>query len=760
MSYVAWASDTSEDALEQIGGKGANLAEMMSVGLPVPTAFFVTSQAFATFLDEAGIRKKITSILDDVDVDDQAALEDAAERVQELVMAREVPTSIRSDIEDAYARLGEDGDASVAIRSSATAEDLPEASFAGQQETFLHVAGSEGTVDRVQACWASLYTPRAIYYRVKNDFPHDQVRMGVVVQRMVEADRAGVLFTRHPTTGDDRIIVEAAWGLGEGVVSGRVSPDNYVLTREGNPAEVTVATKDTEIVRDGEQGTIERDVPADRREARVLDDDQLERLAGLARTLDDHYGEPQDVEWAFEDGELFVLQTRPVTTIKEPDTMPEAATDSEPAELLIEGLGASPGTGSGPIVRLESSDELDRCQEGDVLVTSMTTPDMVPAMRRASAIVTDEGGMTCHAAIVGRELGVPCVVGAKKATTVLDEGREVTVDGDRGTVEDGIQATEDTTGTTDQQAAASGGVGRVPTATEVKVNISMPEATERARATDADGVGLLRVEHIVLGMSEHPMTVIEEQGADRFAADLAEGIRTVAEAFQPRPVWVRTLDAPTDEFRQLPGGDREPQEANPMLGWRGIRRDLDQPDLLEAQFDAIRSLHADGFDNVGVMLPLVQHSSELRRAKRIAEQAGLDPDGEALDFGIMIETPASALVVDDLVAEGLDFVSFGTNDLTQYTLAVDRNNGNVADLFDEFHPGVGRLIEHVIETCNEHDVETSICGQAGSDPDFAANLVEWGISSISANIDAVDSVRETVAREEQRLILDDVRQRR
>jgi pyruvate,water dikinase len=760
MSYVAWASDTGEDALERIGGKGANLAEMMSVGLPVPTAFFVTSGAYAAFIEEAGIGEKIDGLLSDVDVDDNDALADAADRVQQLILDREVPERIRSDIVDAYDRLEEDGDADVAIRSSATAEDLPEASFAGQQETFLHVDGPDEVVRRVQECWASLFTPRAIYYRVKNDFPHEKVRMGVVVQRMVDADRAGVLFTRHPTTGDDRIIVEAAWGLGEGVVSGRVSPDNYVLSREGTVQDATIATKDTEIVRaDDGQGTLERTTDG-RADDRVLDETHLDRLAGLARTLEDHYGEPQDVEWAWEEGELFVLQTRPVTTIKEPETMNDTTSPTQDTELLIEGLGASPGTGAGPVARLDSSDELDRCEEGDVLVTSMTTPDMVPAMRRATAIVTDEGGMTCHAAIVGRELGVPCVVGAKDATSVLSEGQQVTVDGDRGSVEAGIQQTSETdetpTETTPTQAA---GPARVPTATEVKVNISMPEATDRARATDADGVGLLRVEHIVLGLGRHPMTVIDEEGTDAFADHLAEDIRGVADAFQPRPVWVRTLDAPTDEFRQLPGGDDEPDEANPMLGWRGIRRDLGQPELLRAQFEAIRRLRADGYENIGVMLPLVQHPSELREAKQIARDVGLDPEAD-VSFGIMIETPASALIIDEFVEEGLDFVSFGTNDLTQYTLAVDRNNGNVANLFDEFHPGVGRLIEHVIDVCNDHDIATSICGQAGSDPDFAEKLVEWGISSISANIDAVDRVRETVARSEQRLILEDVRDRR
>jgi pyruvate,water dikinase len=752
MTHIRWANEVSRDATEEVGGKAANLAEMTSVGLPVPPAFFVTSGAFQAFVDEAGLAEKIETVVADLDPEDNDALNNASKRVRELVETASVPEGLAATIRDAYEDLGGEG-AEVAIRSSATAEDLPEASFAGQQDTYLHVDGVDDVIDLVQKCWASLYTPRAIYYREKNGFPHAKVRMAVVVQQMVDPDAAGVMFTRHPSSGADEVIVEAAWGLGEGVVSGRVSPDNYVLDRDGQLVSSTIATKKTQIVRGPDGRTKEQDVPEARRDEQVLDDAQLDQLAGLARTLEDHYGGPQDVEWAFADGQMFVLQTRPITTIEETQRM-QSIDEDEAGDVLIEGLGAGPGIGTGPVAWLDSADELEHVDEDDVLVTTMTTPDMVPAMRRASAIVTDEGGMTCHAAIVSRELGVPCVVGTKKGTQVLEEDQPVTVDGDKGTVRSGIETQEAETETFPQAPTVQ--AAPETTATEVKVNVSMPEATERAVQTQPDGVGLLRVEHIVLGLGEHPMEVIEDGRADEFVNYLADGIQGVAEAFHPRPVWMRTLDAPTDEFRQLPGGDREPHEANPMLGWRGIRRDLDQPRLLEAQFRALKRVREAGNDNVGVMLPLVQHPGELRRAKQIAREAGLDPDGD-LDLGVMIETPASALIVEDLITEGLDFVSFGTNDLTQYTLAVDRNNENVAELFDEFHPGLAKLIERVIDVCNEHDVESSICGQAGSDPDFAAKLVEWGISSISANIDAVDRVRRTVAREEKRMLLDQAR---
>jgi len=378
----------------------------------------------------------------------------------------------------------------------------------------------------------------------------------------------------------------------------------------------------------------------------------------------------------------------------------------------------------------------------------MTSPDMVPAMRRAAAIVTDEGGLTSHAAIVSRELGVPAVVGTKEATKKLTDGMLVTVDGEKGII---------FAGRLERAAAAPAaavtiGTAKPITATEVKVNVSIAEATERAVATGADGVGLLRVEHMILGMGKHPHWYIEHNEKDTFIRELQKGIRIVVDAFFPRPVWVRTLDAPTDEFREMEGGEGEPIEPNPMLGWRGIRRDLRDVEVFQMQLQTFKNLIDDGYSNIGIMLPLVQHQDEVRQAKQIIAEIGIN--FEQVDIGIMIEIPASALIIEDLIAEGIDFVSFGTNDLTQYTLAVDRNNENVAALYNEQHPAVLKLMDCVIQSCNMAGVVTSICGQAGSNPKMADKLVRMGISSISSNIDAVERVREAVARTEKRIILE------
>ncbi|HKL28105.1 MAG TPA: phosphoenolpyruvate synthase [Natrialbaceae archaeon] len=767
---VLWLDDIGADDLDEVGGKGASLGELAGAGLPVPPAFVVTAGTYRRFIEAAEIDEELFEAVD-VDVEDSSALAEAAQHAQDLILNTEFPDPLREEILGAYENL-DDGEAFVAVRSSATAEDLPDASFAGQQETFLNVT-SERLLERVRECWASLFTQRAIYYRQQQGFDHSAVNIAVVVQEMVDAEKSGVMFTSHPSTGAPKVIIEAAWGLGEAVVSGAVSPDNYVVDREsGSVEEVTIAEKKVMHEKDRETGnTVEREVPEDRREARVLSDDELGRLVELGERVEDHYDTPQDVEWAIVGGEVYMLQSRPITTIAD-DGESEAEAAGEQADVragdgngaadaggngddegLVQGLGASPGKATGNVRIIEKLDQLDKVGDGDIIVTKMTTPDMVPAMKRAGGIVTDEGGMTSHAAIVSRELGVPAVVGTGDATTVLSDGQQITLDGDMGSVVEGREPTGEEREPVEEvrpQAPV-----KPMTATEVKVNVSIPEAAERAAATGADGVGLLRVEHMVLSLGQTPSKFIAENGEGPYVDELVDGIRGVAEEFYPRPVRVRTLDAPTDEFRQLEGGDDEPDEHNPMLGYRGIRRSLDTPAEFKRELEAFRRLYSMGYDNVEIMFPLVNDAEDVIRAKQVMEEVGIDP--EKRSWGVMIETPASALMVDEMAEVGIDFASFGTNDLTQYTLAVDRNNENVADLFDELHPAVLKLIAETIQTCREHDVNTSICGQAGSKPEMVRFLVNEGISSISANIDAVRDVQHEVKRVEQKLVLDSIR---
>ncbi|OPY53564.1 MAG: Phosphoenolpyruvate synthase [Methanosaeta sp. PtaU1.Bin060] len=754
MASVVWLEEVGKEDLSIVGGKGASLGEMINIGVPVPGGFAVTAQAFREFINKAGIAKKLFEALN-VDVNQEAQLLKAEETAKRLIMSAKVPADIEKAIKSRYNELCErEGEAVfVAVRSSATAEDLPDASFAGQQETYLNVRGADDVFNSVRKCWASLYGARAIFYRAEQGFEHDKVNLSAIVQKMVDSEKSGVMFSSQPSTGEPLVVIEAAWGLGESVVSGSVSPDNYVVDRaKKSVVSKLIAAKEIMIIRDPKtQKTVTVTVPAEKREAVVMNDTELVELARYAEILEEHYGIPQDIEWGVEKGKIYILQSRPITTISKAKAVSETAASGN---ILVSGLGASPGSATGIVKVISSGKDLDKIKQGDIMVTKMTMPDMVPGMRRAGAIVTDEGGMACHAAIVSRELGCPAVVGTKKATEFLKDGMEITVDGRRGMVYEGrVAATEKPA----VAAATQVAVSKPVTATEIKVNISEPDRAGAAAATLADGVGLLRIEHMILGLGKTPNWYIKNGKTDVYIDELVKSVKTVADAFYPRPVWVRTLDAPTDEFRAMEGGEGEPLEHNPMLGWRGIRRDLTETEHFRLEVRAFKKLHELGATNVGIMLPMVQHVKELRAAKEIMMDEGLDL--EKIDVGIMVETPGAALTIEDFIEEGLDFVSFGTNDLTQYTLAVDRNNENVAGLYTEMHPGVIKLIEYVVERCNEAGVTTSICGQAGSYPEMAKRLVEIGITSISANIDAVATVRETVARAEKILMLKALRER-
>ncbi len=746
---VLWLADVDKNDIPLVGGKGANLGELLRAEIPVPDGFVVDARTFREFLEKTNIKDKVYSLLEGLDVEDTDKLDEISRKVRKIIEETPIPKEIEREIRDAYRKLCEEEgeEVYVAVRSSATAEDLPDASFAGQQETYLNVKGEDDVVNKVKECWSSLFTPRAIYYRVQKGFRHEDVSIAVVVQKMVNSEKSGVMFTSHPVTGEKKCIIEAIFGLGEAIVSGLVTPDTYVYDREKRElVEVKIGEKEFMITKqDGK--TVKVKLDPEKAKERVLSDDEIERLVTLGELIEDHYGKPQDVEWAIEKGKIYIVQSRPVTTIRSKEAEEEEG--EMEGKILLKGLGASPGIATGKVKVIFGEEEISKVEEGDILVTTMTTPDMVPAMKRAAAIVTDEGGMTCHAAIVSRELGVPAIVGTKTATKVLKDGMIVTVDGEKGIVYEGKVEKK-----VEEKPVVS--AAPIITATEVKVNISIPDVAEKvAKETNADGVGLFRIEHMVLALEKHPMKFIRDGEMDRYVDLLYEEMKKVVKAFYPKPVWIRTLDAPTDEFRSMEGGEDEPIEANPMLGFRGIRRDLMEDEHFRAEMRAIKKLIDEGYTNVGIMLPLITSPSEIRRAKAIAIAEGLPL--EKIEFGIMVETPAAAMIIEDLVKEGIDFISLGTNDLTQYTLAVDRNNENVAYLYDETHPAVMKLIERTIKICKENGVKTSICGQAGSYPHVVEKLVEIGIDSVSANPDAVHKIREVVARVERKIILEKLR---
>ena len=730
------------------GGKGANLGELTAAGVPVPSGFVVGAPAYARYCEETGLRERIAKLLDDVDVDDTDALETGARAARELVERTEMPPWLRSAVIAAHETLvGGDGSATVAVRSSATGEDTSSASFAGMNETFLNVAGADAVVDAVHRCWASLFGSRTVFYRAKRGFPRAGMDIAVVVQRQIAATRAGVMFTVDPATGNrERIVIEGAFGLGESVVSGTVSPDRYVVDKSSRAILAReVHHKELAVEPTAGGGTRTRPLGDEEAGRPVLTDAEVATLTALALGIEEHYGSPQDTEWAFDaGGDAWMLQSRPVTTIG----------DAGGAELL-RGLGAAPGAASGPVRRVSSLADAGALAPGDVLVTHMTSPDWVPLMRRAAAIVTDSGGMTCHAAIVSRELGIPCLVGTGSATEILRDGEIVTVDAGRGVVVAGAVATERATAPAPVVASAAPVTG-----TRLLVNLSEPSQVARAAAMDVDGVGLLRAELMVLEAlgGAHPRLLLEEGRGEEIVDRMAEALTTFAVGFAPRPITYRTIDFRTNEFRGLRGGERfEPEEANPMIGFRGALRYVREPELLRLELDAIARVWEAGHRNLHVMLPFVRTARELERCRELVAESGL-LHLPGFELWIMAEVPSVLFGLERYAELGIAGISIGSNDLTQLLLGADRDSALVADVFDERDPAVRAYLEQLIPHARALGLQTSICGQAPSvHPEYADLLVRAGIDAISVNLDAVDRTRRLVAAAERRLLLDAAR---
>ncbi len=725
-----------------VGGKGANLGEMTNAGIPVPPGFIVTAAAYFDFIDEAGLHDKMKTLLDPLNVNDSRQLQEIAARVQKLITDAKMPAGLAKEIEQAYNRMG---GGLVAVRSSATAEDLPEASFAGQQATFLNIQGEKEVVKAVQDCWASLFGARAIFYRQEQGFEHFKVGIAVPVQRMVQSETSGVMFTVEPTTSDaERITIEAVLGLGEMIVSGDVTPDHYevgkkdlkILNKEIKRQEWKLVKK---AGAHGKEDNVKIDLTPEEQARQKITDDDIVQLAKIGKQLEDHYSFPQDVEWAKEKGEIYIVQTRPVTTIRE---TAGGAYDID-APVLVSGAPASPGAASGPVRIVPDPSQIDKVLEGDVLVAEMTTPDFVPAMKRASAIVTDRGGRTAHAAIVSRELGIPCVVGSETATKTLKNGQIITVDGSNGNVYAGrIEVATET------KIRAR---GEVVTKTKLLANLAQPEIVERVAGRDVDGIGLLRAEFMVAEIGEHPSYMIEQGRSEEFVEKLANGLAKFAGAFHPRQVVYRTNDFKTNEYRALTGGEKyEEEEENPMIGYRGASRYITDIETYKMELAAIKKVR-EKYDNLWVMIPFVRTVPELERTIKIMEEEGLKRS-DNFKIWMMVEVPSNVILLEDFLAVGIDGVSIGSNDLTQLTLGIDRDSSKLAETFDERNKAVMISIEKVVRGCKAAGVTCSICGQAPSVyPEITEKLVEWGITSVSVSPDMIDVTRDIIAGAEAKL---------
>ncbi|MEK7112747.1 MAG: phosphoenolpyruvate synthase [Patescibacteria group bacterium] len=744
LPLVVFFKDIDKEDLPSVGGKGANLGEMTKAHFPVPNGFGVTVAAYDLFLTENNLNREIKNVLKVTNPQNPEELNAASKKIQKLITTGKIPKEVAGEVISAYKKLsGFMKQALVAVRSSATAEDLPTASFAGQQATFLNIKGEANLINAVRECWASLFTPRAIFYREENKIPHEKVKISAIVQKMIQSEASGVIFTVDPVTNEkDKIVIEAVWGLGEMIVQGSVVPDKYVVQKETfTILSKEVSDQPVQLVKVG-RDTKEIEVPAKTADRQKITDEEIVKLAKIADQLQKHYFFPQDIEWAKEGKNLFIVQTRPVTTIKLKGKVEELKVGGEiktaNTPILI-GTPASPGMGTGVVKILKSSKEVGKIEKGDVLVAPMTSPDFVPAMKKAQAIVTDAGGATSHAAIVSRELGIPCVVGTKDATTRLKDGMIVTVDGATGQVFLGSK-----TGVEKMEEKKEERVIKGKTATKIYVNLAEPERAAEVSKLNVDGVGLLRAEFMIANIGIHPKEAIKRKKQQKFIDKLADDISVFCKAFSPRPVVYRATDFKTNEYRALPGGKNwEPKEPNPMLGFRGAFRYISNPDVFTLELTAIKKVR-EKYKNLWLMIPFVRSPLELAKVRRIVASEGLF-ESASFKFWMMVELPVNVILLEEFMKVGIDGVSIGSNDLTMLITGTDRDNESVATAFDERSPAVLWALKRVVKTCAKNGVTSSICGQAPSTyDDLVSELIKMGISSVSINPDAVNRVRRVI----------------
>ncbi len=764
--YVVWFHEVDREDINLVGGKGANLGEMIRAGFPVPPGFIVTAQAYYYFLTYNKLAPKIKKLLSTLDVRDSRSLVATAKEIKKLILSSSIPKEIAKTISDYYLELPNFIHAKskknnllaklasvfkeeyVAVRSSATAEDLPNASFAGQQETFLNVRGENNVLNKVRACWASLFEPRAIFYRSENNFDHFKVGIAVPVQKMVNAHTSGVMFTVDPVSGDkQKIIIEAIYGLGEFIVQGIESPDQYIVDKKsGEIIKKTISQQFKMLVRD-QKGNKIYSVPPDLQKLQKIKNAQILKLAILGKKLERHYFFPQDIEWAIENEQIYVLQTRPITTIDKIKEKTTLLTIKE--KPFLKGVAASPGVVAGPVKIISSAKEIYKIKPGDILVAAQTNPDYVPAMRKATAVITEKGGRTSHAAIVSRELGIPAVVGIPNLLNSLKNEQVITVDGNQGFVYKGslVKVVVKSTNFVSSPLALP------KTATKVYVNLAEPDKAAEVAKLPVDGVGLLRAEFMIADIGYHPKKLLKEGKQKIFIDKLSSNIAKICQAFYPRPVVYRATDFKTNEYRNLIGGKAfEPEEPNPMLGFRGAFRYYADPQVFAMELEAIRKVRQEAdLKNLWLMIPFVRTVEELMKVKKLITANGLYHTS-SFKLWMMVEIPSNVILLDKFIDVGIDGVSIGSNDLTMLILGTDRDNTEVAPVFDERNEAVLWALEKVIKTCHQRKITSSICGQAPSDyPELVEKLVEWGVTSVSINPDAFSQVKQTVYDAEKKI---------
>ncbi|MEK6872466.1 MAG: phosphoenolpyruvate synthase [Nanoarchaeota archaeon] len=736
--FIKWFSEINNKDVKIVGGKGASLGEMFNNSFPVPAGFVITAQAYEYFVNQ--IQERIKKIIEKTNVENTEELNKSSGEIRTLIEKQGLPKELRDEIIEAYRILSTEKISNyginenalnilrtskepifVSVRSSATTEDLADASFAGQQESFLNIKGESNLIEYIKKCFSSLYTPRAIYYRNKKGFFKSSI--AVVIQKMINSEKSGVVFSKDPIKQTEDIVIEAVFGLGEGIVSGKINPDYCLVSRELKIKELKVANKKIAIVRTGSGENEIVKLSEEKSMKQVLTTSEILEIVDYALKLEEHYKKPQDIEFAVESGEVFIIQSRPITTLGKKYESLESKGNELKGNVILQGLAASPGIGVGIVKIIRNVEDLVKIKKGDILVTKMTNPDMVVSMQKSMAIVTDDGGITSHAAIVSREMGIPAVVGTNEATKILKEGMKITVDGFNGIVYEG-----------EVSESKSVEIKKVVETKRIKLKVilDLPDFAYRAAETGINSVGLLRLEGIIASSGKHPLLFEKEDNLLEYSKLLENGIHKIAQYFNS--IWIRTSDIRTDEFSSLQGAPEK--EINPMLGFHGVRFSLKHPKILMVELEAIKNVALNFPEKkFGVMFPQIINIDEVKKAKEYFEKFKTSN----MEIGVMIETPASVQIIES-ISDLVNFVSFGTNDLTQYTLAVDRGEENVQYLYDDFHPAIFSQIKKVIDVCRRKRVETSICGQAGSKKEMVEFLFRKGINSISVNADAAHEI--------------------
>lgn len=776
---IVWFEEVDKEDVGLVGGKGANLGEMLQARFPVPYGFIVTASAYFEFIRHNHLAQKIASILSSLNYESQKELTTASSAVKKLILHASIPhelvksiiafydelplrekkifrtlhtlSALTERLKDLYAPPF------VAVRSSATAEDLPTASFAGQQETYLNVRGENHLIQKVRECWASLFTERALYYRHEKKFDHAKIGLAAVVQRMVASDKSGIAFSIDPVTNNKSVMtIEAIFGLGEYIVQGKVTPDHYEVEKRS----LTIIKKDIkrQLVKYVKKGQRNVEIKLTKRqgEQEKVSDDEVVRIAKLVKEIEKHYYFPQDIEWAIQNDQVYIVQSRPITTTQNQKSIRPLEEKNKKSfemerHLLLKGDPASPGIAFGKPVIIHSPKEIDKIQKGDVLIASQTNPDYVPAMKKASAIVTEKGGRTSHAAIVSRELGVPAVVGASGAIKTLRYEKIISVNGSTGEIfrgailQRGLQKKTNQFSTVTLQK-------QLRTMTKIYVNLSESEEAERIAKMNVDGVGLLRAEFMIAQIGVHPKEMIKQKKAHVFIRQLAHHILCFAKAFAPRPVIYRATDFKTNEYRNLKGGFLyEPKEENPMIGFRGAARYIADSQVFGMEIAAIKKVREQNYKNIHLMIPFIRAPQELIKIKQILANHDL-LNLPSFKLWIMIEVPSAVILLEDFIKIGIDGVSIGTNDLTMLLMGVDRDNHEVAHLYDEQSPAIVWALEKIVRTARKYNITCSVCGQVASDyPDMVKQLVKWGITSLSVSPDAIERTRSVVFEIEKHL---------